>query len=411
MRQTQLFTKTRREAPKDEVAKNASLLIRAGFIDKLSAGVYTLLPLGLIVFKKIENIIREEVNKVGGQEVSMPSLHPKELWQKTGRWDKMTDLFKVTDCAGKESALAPTHEETVVPLAQTFVQSYKDLPISIYQFQNKFRMELRAKSGILRAREFVMKDMYSFHTSEEDMKKFYEVIAGVYEAIWKRVGIGELTYKTYASGGTFSKFSHEFQMVTDAGEDTIFLCEKCKIAVNKEIIETQKVCPQCGKDKFAEKKAIEVGNIFELKTKFTEPFGMKYKDEDGKDKPVVMGCYGIGLGRVMGAAVEALSDEKGIVWPEAIAPFRIHLIGLFGKNTEVKKKADKIYEALAKKAVETLYDDREATAGEKFSDSDLLGIPYRVVISEKTLKEDKFEVKERRTGKVNMMTEKELLGL
>jgi len=411
MRQSNLFTRTRREAPKDEVAKNASLLIRGGFIDKLSAGVYTYLPLGFIVLKKIENIIREEINKVGAQEVLMPSLHPKELWLKTGRWDKMTDLFKVTDCAGKESALAPTHEETVVPLAQAFVQSYKDLPMSIYQFQNKFRMELRAKSGVLRAREFIMKDMYSFHADEKDMSEFYEKMADVYESIFKRLGIGDFTYKTYASGGTFSRYSHEFQMLTSAGEDTIYLCEKCKIAVNKEIIDTQKVCPKCGKNDFTEKKAVEVGNIFELKTKFTEPFQMKYKDEKGKDQIVVMGCYGIGLGRVMGAIVEALSDDNGIIWPEQIAPFKMHLVAIFGKDANVKKEADALYEKLTKKGISALYDDREMRPGEKFSDSDLIGIPYRVVVSEKTIKEGVYEVKERKSGKVKMMSEKDLLNL
>lgn len=383
-------------------------------MDKLQAGVYSFLPLGLIVIKKIENIIREELNKVGAQEIFMPSFHPKENWMKTGRWDTMTDLYKVTDCSGRESALAPTHEEVVVPLVQEFVQSYKELPLSVYQFQNKFRMELRAKSGILRGREFVMKDMYSFHTSEEDMHNFYEIMAGVYTNIFNRLGIGHLTYKTYASGGTFSKFSHEFQMVTDAGEDTIYLCEKCRLAINDEIIGIQKVCPGCGGSKFKKEKSIEVGNIFELKTKYTEPFDFKFKDELGIDKLVQMGCYGIGLGRAMGSIVEAFADDAGIIWPEAVAPFRIHLVELSGKkdtSAEVKEKAEKLYSLLTKKGFEVLYDDRDATAGEKFSDADLLGLPYRVIVSAKTKDGGTYEVKNRKTGEVKMMSEKELLDL
>lgn len=413
MRQSKLFTKTRREGPKDEVSKNASLLIRAGFIDKLHAGVYSYLPLGFLVFKKIENIIREEINKVGAQEIFMPSLHPKENWQKTGRWDTVTDLYKIVDASGRENALAPTHEEVVVPLVRDFVHSYKDLPLSVYQFQNKFRMELRAKSGILRGREFMMKDMYSFHKDENDMHNFYEVMADVYKNIFNRMGIGHLTYKTYASGGSFSKFSHEFQTVTPAGEDTIYICDTCLVAINNEILETQKVCPTCGGDVFRKEKAIEVGNIFELKTKFTEPFEFKFKDSDGKDKIVYMGCYGTGLGRIMGSVVEALSDEFGIVWPESIAPFKYHLIVLSGKNTgeNVREKAEYVYEQLKSRGVEVLYDDRDISAGEKFGDSDLIGIPYRIVVSQKTIEADSFEMKTRKSGEVKMISEQELLNL
>lgn len=412
MRQSKLFTKTRKDAPKDEVYKNASLLIKAGFIDKLHAGVYSYLPLGLIVIKKIENIIREEVNKVGAQEVLMPSLHPKENWVKTGRWDSMTDLYKVMDASGRENALAPTHEEVVFPLVKSFVQSYKDLPVSVYQFQNKFRMELRAKSGILRGREFVMKDMYSFHKEEDDRNNFYEVMSGVYENIFNRIGIGEMTYKTLASGGTFSEFSHEFQMVTDAGEDTIHICEDCKIAINDEIISVQKVCPVCGKDKFEKKKSIEVGNIFKLKNKFAESFEFNFKDAEGKDKIVLTGCYGIGLGRSMGAVVEAMSDGVGIIWPESVAPFKIHLVEIAGKNDDtVKKKAEELYAFLKKEGIEVLYDDRDISAGKKLGDTDLIGIPYRVVISDKSLKEGGLELKNRKTGEVKIITEKELLGL
>ncbi|MBI3671419.1 prolyl-tRNA synthetase [Candidatus Azambacteria bacterium] len=407
MRQSQLFTKTRKEAPKDEVAKNAQLLIRAGFVDKLQAGVYTYLPLGFLVFKKIENIIREEMNKAGGQEILMPSLHPKENWEKTGRWDTMDDLYKVKDSSERENALGATHEEVVVPLAKKFIHSYKDLPFSVYQIQNKFRMELRAKSGILRGREFIMKDFYSFHKDEKDLADFYEKMKGVYKAIFERVGIGEKTYLTFASGGSFSKYSHEFQTATDAGEDIIYVCNKCSIAINKEIKSEQKSCPECGGENFEEKKSIEVGNIFELKTRYSDPFELTYKDEDGSDKPVMMGCYGIGLGRLLGTIVEVYNDENGIIWPEAVAPFKAHILAFYSKDEEKNKRivaeADRIYESLQSKGVDVFYDDRkDISFGEKLKDADLIGIPEVVIISEKTLEKDSVEVKKRgeRQGKL-----------
>lgn len=402
MRQSELFTKTRKEAPSGETAKNAKLLIRAGYVDKLSAGVYSFLPMGLRVIRKIETIIREEMNKAGGQELLMPALHPKEIWETTGRWSTMTDLYKVSDTIGRENALGPTHEEVIVPLVKQFISSYKDLPFAAYQFQNKFRMELRAKSGLLRGREFLMKDLYSFHQDEADLKFYYDIMKTAYGEIFKRAGIGHLTYLTFASGGTFSKFSHEFQTITDAGEDTIYLCDNCLVAVNKEIITEQSTCPQCGNKNLTEKKAIEVGNIFELKTKFSDPFDLKYKDEKGKLQPVVMGCYGIGLGRLMGTIVEVLSDKDGLVWPESVAPFRVHLVAV-GESDKVKETSDKVYGELRNAAVEVLYDDRDVSAGVKFADADLIGIPYRVVVSEKTLAQASAEVKIRQTGDVELV--------
>ncbi len=404
MRQSQLFTKTRKEAPADEVAKNAKLLIRAGFVDKLQAGVYTYLPLGLRVLKKIENIIREEMNKVGGQEILMPSLHPKENWQTTGRWDTMDDLYKVSDSSGRENALGPTHEEVVVPLVKQFVSSYRDLPFSVYQFQNKFRMELRAKSGILRGREFIMKDMYSFHRDEADLSTYYKKMKVAYARVFERAGIGAQTYITFAAGGSFSKYSHEFQTTTTAGEDTIYICEKCHIAVNEEIIVDQNnACPKCGSKSLVVQTAVEVGNIFELKTKYSAPFELTYKDEAGVPHPVVMGCYGIGLGRMLGTVVEVLSDDKGLVWPQEISPFLVHLVEIPSANGEVRTVAEKLYTDLLGQGVEVLWDDRDLRAGEKFADSDLIGIPLRVVVSEKTLAGGKYEVKERSTGEVSML--------
>jgi prolyl-tRNA synthetase len=410
MRQSQLFTKTRREAPKDEVSKNAQFLIRGGYIDKLQAGIYSYLPLGWRVFKKIETIIREEMNAVGGQEIFLPTLHPKENWEKTGRWGTMDDLYKVSDSSGRENALGPTHEEVVTPLVGAFVSSYRDLPVYVYQFQNKFRMELRAKSGILRGREFVMKDFYSFHRDEADLAEYYEKMKAAYVHVFERAGVGEKTYLTFASGGSFSKYSHEFQMLTDAGEDIISICDKCRVAINKEIREEQKTCPSCGGTDFHDEKAIEVGNIFELKTKFSGAFGLTYKDEEGKLQPIQMGCYGIGLGRLMGAVVEGLSDEKGIVWPEAIAPFRVHLLNLSVGDASVDKAGDELLTELEAKGIEVLYDDRtQATAGEKFADSDLLGIPHRIVVSKKTLGEGKYEYKARAGGEAQFLTKAELL--
>ncbi|MEK7129212.1 MAG: aminoacyl--tRNA ligase-related protein, partial [Patescibacteria group bacterium] len=401
-----LFTKTRREAPADEVAKNAKLLIRGGFIDKLQSGVYTYLPLGLRVLKKIENIIREEMDKAGGQELLMPSFQPKENWQTTGRWDSMDDLYKVKDSSGRENALGPTHEEVIVPLAKQFISSYRDLPLYLYQIQNKFRMELRAKSGILRGREFMMKDLYSFHQNEKDLGRYYEIMKTAYENIFDKVGIGGKTYLTFASGGSFSKYSHEFQTATEAGEDTIYICQKCKVAVNKEIISEQKTCPSCGNTDLKEEKAIEVGNIFELKTRFSEPFNLTFKDRDGKEQPVVMGCYGIGLGRLMGAIVEVLSDERGIVWPEKVAPFKIHLLSL-NKNEE----ANALYEKLVSSGAEVLYDDRDISAGEKFADADLIGIPWRIIVSSKSLKEGGVEVKKRTEEKERIISTEEFLKI
>jgi len=413
MLQSQLFTKPRKEAPKDEVSKNAQLLVRGGFIDKLQAGVYSYLPLGLRVLKHIEQIIREEMNAVAGQEILMPTLQPKENWQKTGRWDSLDVLYKVKDASDRENALGPTHEEIVVPLVKQFVSSYKDLPFSVYQFQNKFRMELRAKSGILRGREFLMKDMYSFHRDEEDLKKFYEMMKGVYKKVFERMGIGAQTHLTYASGGSFSQFSHEFQTVTPAGEDIIYICGACGTAINDEIIAVQTCCPSCGECKLKSERAIEVGNIFELKSKFADPFELAFKDETGVSKPVVMGCYGIGLGRAMGAIVEVFGTEHGMVWPESVSPYAVHLIAIEGKNNAegVRAAASKLYQKLHKQGVTILHDDRNLRAGEKFADADLIGIPHRVIVSEKLVVEGQFEYKNRTTDKTEIVGEEELLAM
>lgn len=373
---------------------NAQLLIKGGFVDKSMAGVYTYLPLGLRTLRKIENIIREEMNAIGGQEILMPALQNKKDWEITGRWE-MDVMMKVKTFSDKEYGLGWTHEEIATPLAKKYIKSYKDFPFAFYQIQTKFRSEKRAKSGILRGREFSMKDLYSFHTGEEDLNGYYEIVKEAYFKIFERVGIGNKTYLTYASGGDFSKYSHEFQTVTSAGEDTIYICEKCGIAINKEIVENnQPKCPKCDNKNLKEEKAIETGNIFKLKTKFTEAFDFKFLDENGKEKVVLMGCYGLGLTRLMGTVVEIFNDQNGIIWPKSIAPYQIHLVCL-GKDEKVKKEAEQIYNALQKEKIEVLYDDRSESAGVKFKDSDLIGIPLRVIVSEKTMAKNSVEVKRR----------------
>ncbi len=412
MRQTQLFTKTRKDAPKDEVSKNAQLLIRAGYIHKEMAGVYALLPLGLRVFNKIVGVIREEMNAIGGVELSMTALQDPAPWKASGRWsDEAIDVwFKTNLKSGGELGLGTTHEEPITALMTEYISSYRDLPKSVYQFQTKFRNELRAKSGIMRTREFVMKDMYSFSRSEEEFRKFYETAAGAYKKVFERVGLGARTYRTFASGGSFSKFSDEFQTVSEAGEDTIYVHEEKRIAVNREVY-TDEILAELGlaKDELVEKKSIEVGNIFPLSTRFSDALNLKFKNEEGNEQQVIMGCYGIGPARVMGTVAELLSDDKGLVWPEEIAPFRVHLIELSNGNADVKKEAEEVYKELTQAGVEVLWDDRDARAGEKFADSDLLGLPWRLVVSEKTIASGKFECVERATGKVVHITLDELL--
>ncbi|MFA6273469.1 MAG: aminoacyl--tRNA ligase-related protein [Candidatus Paceibacterota bacterium] len=411
MRQSELFTKTRKEAPTDEEAKNAKLLIRGGYIHKEMAGVYSLLPLGLRVLEKIITIIREEMNAIGGQEVFLSALQNPEIWKKTGRWsDEVFDnWFKTKIKTGGEAGLAFTHEEPLTDLMKNHISSFRDLPRYIYQFQTKFRNEPRARSGIIRGREFLMKDLYSFSRDIKEHETFYEKSKEAYKNIFDRAGIGDQTFLTFASGGSFSKNSHEFQTVTDAGEDTIYLCEKCKVAINKEIFAEQNSCPECGEKKLVEKRAVEVGNIFSLGTRFSEAFSLNYLDEKGEKKLVVMGSYGIGPGRLMGTIVEVLADEKGIVWPKSVAPFQIHLIAIFDKDGKVQTAADKLYNELLKQGIEVLFDDRDLRAGEKFADADLLGIPLRAVISEKTLRENKIEIKDRATEEVSLITEDELI--
>lgn len=406
MKQSLLFTKTRKDAPKDEVSKNAQLLIRAGFIHKEMAGVYSYTPLGLLVINKIINIIREEMNNIGSQELLLTALQDKNIWEKTGRWsdDSIDVWFKTKLKNDTELGLGTTHEEQITHLMKDYIRSYRDLPIKAYQFQTKFRNETRAKSGIMRCREFIMKDLYSFSKDEQEHNNLYDEVSRAYENIFKKVGIGDITYKTFASGGSFSKYSHEFQTMSEAGEDTIYVDEKKKLAVNKEIYNDEELKKlSLNKSDLKEVKAIEVGNIFSLGTRFSDALELFYLDEKGEKKPVVMGSYGIGPGRLMGVIAEVLSDEKGLVWPKEVSPFDIHLIAIEDKEGKVKIEAQKLYDRLIKQGKTVLYDDRDMRAGEKFADSDLIGIPMRIVISEKTIKEDSVEVKDRKTGNTEMI--------
>lgn len=406
MRLTNLVSKTRKTTDINPESINFDFLTRGGFVKMEMAGVYSFLPLGLRVLKKVEQIVREEMDKFGGQEILMPVLHPRDNWDKTGRWKGFDVLFKLQSQAGKDFALGPSHEEIVVPLVRDYVQSYRDYPVALYQIQVKFRDELRAKNGLLRGREFLMKDLYSFHATEDDFWNYYEDIKSVYTRIFERMGLK--TVLDEAGGGTFSKISHEYSVLNEAGEDTIYLCDKCDLAQNKEIVTYKEgdKCPKCKKGTVYTKRGIEVGNIFPLSTKFSDAFDLKYLDQNGKRKPVVMGCYGIGISRAMGTIVEEHYDEKGIIWPESVAPYQVHLVALGEKGS---KEAEKLYKELSDKGVEVLFDDRDDAAGAKFADADLIGCPVRLTVSDKTVAAHKVEYKKRDHDKAGLLTKTELL--
>lgn len=400
---SQLFPKAKKTAPKDAESANAKYLVQGGFVHQEMAGVYSWLPLGLRVLTKVENIIREEMNALGAQELLMPALQPKENWQTTKRWEGFEVLFKLKSKIGGEAALGPTHEEIITPLVGAYINSYNDLPLALYQIQNKYRDELRVKAGVLRGREFGMKDLYSFHKDEKDLEDYYERVAKSYLKIFKRCGLDAVRVR--ATGGAFSKFSDEFQVITPSGEDTIYYCDKCKIHYNSELVKDGK-CTEGHKLEKGE-KAVEVGNIFKLKTKFSDAFDLKFLDKDGKEKRVIMGCYGIGTTRLVGTIVEINHDDKGIIWPEEVVPYNMHLLALFGKDEKMVKKISAACLSFLRKqesgGVEVLFDDRtDVSAGEKFAVADLLGISERIVISEKTLANNSIEIKNRQTGKTKM---------
>lgn len=403
MRYSALFGKTIKDAPKDEVAINAKLLLRGGFIDKLMAGSYTLLHLGRRVEQKIEKIIGEEMDATGAQEILMPLLHPKEIWNETGRWDSAKDVMYQFEKDDKEYALSFTHEEIVMDLIRKHISSYKDLPAKIYHFSTKFRSEKRAKSGILRGREFLMKDLYSAHVSEEDMMKYYDEIKVAYLKIFKRMGLDAIL--TQAGGGVFTQSgTHEFQVIAQSGEDEIIYCTGGDYSANVEVSEAKegKAC-DLGHGPLKKATAIEVGNIFPLGTYYSEKMGVNFTDKDGQKKPVWLASYGIGLTRAVGAIVEIHHDEKGIIWPKEVAPYDVHLISLSNEP----KFGDEVYESLQKAGVEVLYDDRNGSFGAKFADADLIGIPVRLLVSERN--GDKIEWKNRNEEKSELLSREEVL--
>lgn len=408
MRVSKLFTKTSKTAPADEVAKNAQLLIRAGFVYKEMAGVYAYLPLGLRVLENIKKIVREEMNSIGSNELVMTSLQRKEVWEKTTRWsDDVVDIwFKTKLKDDTELGLGWSHEEPIVEMLQNYIHSYRDLPVSLYQFQTKLRNELRAKSGIMRGREFVMKDMYSFHANKEDLEGYYQEVTEAYLRVYKKLGIGDDTYVTFASGGAFTKFSHEFQTVCDAGEDITYLHREKNIAINEEVIDDAVAELRIDKSELEAVKTAEVGNIFNFGTQKTDEMGLYYTDEAGNKQSLHIGSYGIGVSRVMGVIAEKLSDDKGLVWPESVAPFKVYLVAI----GDISDQADAIYNELTKRGVEVLYDDRDERPGAKFADSELLGIPHRVTISTKLAEAGQYEYTSRNTGQTELLTQDELLA-
>ncbi len=402
MRQSQLFSKTTKDVAADEVSKNAQLLMKAGYIHKEMAGVYSYLPLGMRVLDNIMRIIREEMNAIGGQEILMNSLQRKELWEQTDRWsDEASDVwFRTSLKNGSELGLGWTHEEQMTSIMTQHIRSYKDVPALAYQFQTKFRNETRAKSGIIRTREFIMKDLYSFAQSQEEHDAIYESAKQAYVRVFERCGIGAQTFLTFASGGAFSQYSHEFQTITDAGEDVIYIDDEKGIAVNEEV-HTDEVINSLGLDKARLRKATaaEVGNIFSLGTRFSEPLGLMIQTSSGSREPVIMGSYGIGPGRLMGVIVEVLSDDKGIVWPASVAPFKVHLLAL-GDDERVRATTDALYTHLTEQGIEVLYDDRAETPGAKLHDADLLGMPLRIALGNKSFEKGVFEVVQRGSGDV-----------
>ncbi len=413
---SKLFTKTIREAPKDEEAVNAQLLIRAGFIDKTMAGSYSFLPLGLKVLRNIEQIVREEMDAIGGQELLMSMLHPKSLWETTGGWSSIDVLFKIKSRTEKEYALGQSEEELISPIAGKYISSWKDLPFAPYQIHWKFRDELRAKSGILRGREFLMKDMYSFHATQEDFDRYFNVVKQAYFRIFKRLGLEAKA--TEASGGSFSqKISYEFMVLTDAGEDDILYCQHCEFCVNLEIAKQKEndACPKCGQGKLAKATASEAANVFDLGQKYTKDFNIYFTDEKGERQHPIMGCYGVGISRLMGILVEKYHDERGIIWPPSVAPYAVQLIRLNSKDPKIQKKildeSENLYTALEKSGMSVFFDDRETSAGAKFADADLFGLPYRIVVSEKTLEQNGVEIKLRSAQGSKIVTTKQLLKL
>lgn len=411
MRASQLFTKTSKNAPADEISRNAQLLIRAGFVYKVMAGVYAYTPLGLKVLENIKQIVREEMDAIGGQELVMTNLQKKETWETTGRWsnDAVDVWFKTALQDGTEVGLAWTHEEAIMEMMQQFIRSYKDLPAVVYQFQNKLRNELRAKSGIMRGREFIMKDMYSLHATQQDLDEYYDQVIEAYKRIYDRLGIGDETFVTFASGGAFTKYSHEFQTICKAGEDTLYINDDKSVAVNEEVLDDATKDLGIDKASLTPITTAEVGNIFKFGTEKSEQMGIYYTDKDGKQKPIYLASYGVGVTRAMGVIVEKFADDKGIVWPENVAPAKVYIVRIGGEDAV--RVADTLYEELLSAGIEVLYDDRNERPGAKFADAELMGIPHRVTVSDRLNDQGLYEYTNRMSGETKTLTHDSLLAI
>lgn len=407
MRQSLLFSKSRHNFPRDEVANNAKMLIRAGFINKELAGVYSYLPLGLLVLNKISELVRREMNALGAQEILMPAIQNPQVWKETGRWDNLDVWFKSNINEGGDIGFGWTHEENIINIMKDNISSYRDLPVAIFQIQNKFRNEERAKSGLMRGREFLMKDLYSFHADEEDLDEYYEKVAHSYRLIFDRLGLGDITYQTVASGGLFAKWSHEFQTISEAGEDQIYISEKRRLAINSEVYNKETLKEfDLEAEELLSRSACEVGNIFKLKTRFSEPLNLSYSNQAGENNIVYMGCFGIGISRLIGIIAEVFSDDKGLFWPEAIAPFLVHLV-ILGEDKEISSQAEDFYKKAQEAGIDILLDDRKESAGQKLSTADLLGIPYRAIISKNTA--GRISLKARKSDKEEIFSGDKLI--
>jgi len=401
-----LFVPTLKENPQEAEIASHSLMLRAGMIRQLSSGVYIFLPLGLRTLNKITKIVKEEMDRAGGQELLLPALHPGELWKETGRWEIYgPELIRLKDRRDRDFCLGPTHEEVITDLARREIRSYRQLPLLLYQIQTKFRDEIRPRFGVMRAREFIMKDLYSFDRDFEGLRVSYEKMYNAYCRVFSRCG---LSYKIVLaeSGVIGGEVSHEFLIPADSGEEKFLVCPACDFGTTQE----EAKCPNCG-DSLEEKRGIEVGHIFQLGTKYSESRKAYFVDKDGEEKPLIMGCYGIGIGRTMAAAIEACHDEKGIQWPLSISPYEVVIIPVNWRKAEQRKAAEEIYQELKKRDFEVVIDDREFSAGYKFSEADLIGFPLQVIVGEKMSQEGKIEIKIRQNNERWETKKEEVLTL
>ncbi len=400
MRQSMMFIPTLKEAPKDAEAMSHKLLVRAGLVKQVAAGIYSYLPLGYKVIKKIETIIREEMDALGCSELLLPALQTADLWKESGRWaDYGPELMRLQDRKKRDFCLGPTHEEVITFVVRDQLNSYKKLPVGLYQIQTKFRDEMRPRFALMRGREFSMKDLYTFHANEECLDEWYKLVWQAYKNIFNRCGL-EVKVVFSDPGQIGGDVAHEFMVMSEVGEDTISYCNSCDYGSNTELSNLQvgDVCPDCG-GSISIAKGIEVGNIFKLGTKYSKPMKATFTDKDGKDKPLIMGCYGLGVTRTLMAVVEQNNNNEGIVWPEEIKPFDYHIVCFDVKKDEQVEASMEIYQNLRKMG-ECLLDDRLERGVVKLKDADLIGIPVRITVG-RDISEGLVEVTNRKNGKTD----------